>query len=192
MKAETVESQAVNGEQHQYLTFFLSGEEFGVGILQVKEILEYTAPTPVPMVPDFIKGVINLRGNVVPVVDLKAKFRMPRSEATRRSCVVIVEVDVDGEQTTMGIVVDAVSEVMEIAPQDIEPPPPFGARIKVDFIRGMAKLDKKFIILLDIDRVLSAEELAVVDRLRTESRDAAAGSGEAPAERPAGTEAVSA
>jgi len=192
MKAETVESQATNGEQHQYLTFLLSGEEFGVGILQVKEILEYTAPTPVPMVPDFIKGVINLRGNVVPVVDLKAKFHMPRSEATRRSCVVIVEVDVDGEQTTMGIVVDAVSEVMEIAPQDIEPPPPFGARIKVDFIRGMAKLDKKFIILLDIDRVLSAEELAVVDRLRTEPADAAAGPGEGQTAHPAGTEAVSA
>lgn len=158
----------VEHEQSQYLTFRLGDEEFGVGILQVKEILEYAAPTLVPMVPEFIRGVINLRGNVVPVVDLAAKFSMPRRDVTNRSCVVIVEVNLGGGQTTMGIMVDAVSQVMDIPPQDVGPPPLFGARITVDFIRGIGKVGRSFIILLDIDGVLSGEEMTVVAKLQND------------------------
>ncbi len=156
-------------EQNQYLTFRLAEEEFGVGILQVKEILEYGGVTSVPMVPDFIKGVINLRGNVVPVMDLKARFQMQSGELDKRACVVIVEVNMNGEETVMGILVDAVSEVMEIPPQDIEPPPPFGSKVSVDFIKGMAKVDKQFTMLLDIDKILSEEELAVVGSIQAEN-----------------------
>lgn len=160
-----MDTESMDIEQNQYLTFKLSGEEFGIGILKVREIIEYTSPTQVPMVPEYIKGVINLRGNVVPVIDLKAKFNMPGSEATKRSCVVIVEVTMDGEEITMGILIDAVSEVLEISPRDISPAPSFGAKINVDFIQGMARVDREFIILLDIERILSTEEIAVMNQV---------------------------
>ncbi len=169
-----METATLGVEQSQYLTFRLGDEEFGVGILQVKEILEYGGITRVPMVPDFIRGVINLRGNVVPVVDLAAKFGMPKRDVTNRSCVVIVEVSLGGEQTTMGVLVDAVSQVMDILPQEIEPPPPFGAKIKVDFIRGMGKTERKFIILLDIDKVLSGEEMTAIAQAASSGSLAAA------------------
>ncbi len=168
-----MDTESLSVEQNQYLTFYLEREEFGVGILKVKEILEYSTPTRVPMVPEFIQGVINLRGSVVPVVDLKAKFHMPDSEITKKSCVIIIEVNMEGDDTTMGILVDAVSEVMDIAPEDIEPAPSFGAKIKVDFIQGMAKLENQFIMLLDLDKVLSIEELAVLNQLKGEQAPAA-------------------
>jgi purine-binding chemotaxis protein CheW len=163
-----MDTESLGVEQNQYLTFYLDREEFGVGILKVKEILEYSTPTSVPMVPEFIQGVINLRGSVVPVIDLKAKFQMPDSDITKKSCVIIIEVNMEGDYTTMGILVDAVSEVMDIAPKDIEPSPSFGARIKVDFIQGMAKLENQFVMLLDLDKVLSIEELAVMHQLKGE------------------------
>lgn len=162
-----MDSQTSNQEQHQYLTFRLRDEEFGVGILQVKEILEYGTLTRVPMVPNFIRGVINLRGSVVPVIDLGARFQMAPGEVGNRTCVVIVEVERENELGTMGLMVDAVSEVVEIAARDIEPPPPFGAGIRLDFIRGMAKMERKFVMLLDIEKILSDGELAVIQTLGT-------------------------
>ena len=144
----------------QYLTFSLTGEMFAVGILHVKEIIEYGNVTEIPMMPAFIRGVINLRGAVVPVVDLAARFGGKASEISKRSCIVIIEIS-DGElRQDIGIVVDAVSEVLEIPRSEIEPPPSFGAKIRADFIDGMGKVAGKFVIILNIDRVLSVEEIA--------------------------------
>jgi len=145
-------------EQTQYLTFHLAGEEYAVGILKVKEIIEYGTLTIVPQTPPSIRGVINLRGNVVPVVDLAVKFGMAPSPITPRTCIVIVEVDLDGEQTTIGVVADAVSQVIELPSTDVLPPPPFGTGIRIDFLHGMGKTDNKFFLILDIDKVLSIEE----------------------------------
>lgn len=145
----------------QYLTFLLSGEMFAIGILAIKEIIEFSHLTTVPMMPDFVRGVINVRGAVVPVVDLSARFGGKASEVTRRSCIVIIEAKVEGgDQQDIGVMVDAVSAVLEIPATEIEPPPSFGARIRVDFIKGMAKVEGRFVILLDVDRVLSVEEMA--------------------------------
>ena len=141
-------------EQTQYLTFYLAGEEYAIGILQVKEILEYDTLTKVPQTPASIRGVINLRGSVVPVVDLAAKFGLPPSPVTKRTCIVIVEVDLDGQRTVMGVLADAVSQVMDLAPTDVEPPPAFGTAVRVDYLQGMWKVGKKFVLILDVDRVL--------------------------------------
>src|SRR3990172_3421968 len=149
-------------EQTQYLSFLLAGEEFGIGILKVKEILEYGAVTRVPTTPPWIRGVINLRGSVVPVVDLAVKFGLAESAVTRWSCIVIVETELEGESTVMGVVADAVSQVIDLTPADIEPPPAFGSRVRVEFLLGMGKLDQKFVLLLDIDRLLSTSELVTV------------------------------
>ena len=144
----------------QYLTFTLGGEMFAVGILNVKEIIEYGNLTEIPMMPTFIRGVINLRGSVVPVIDLAARFGGNSSELGRRTCIVIVEV-ADGElQHDIGIMVDAVSEVLDIPGSEIEPPPTFGANIRADFIFGMGKVNGKFVIILNINKVLSIEEIA--------------------------------
>jgi purine-binding chemotaxis protein CheW len=149
-------------EQSQYLSFFLAGEEFGIGILKVKEILEYGAVTRVPTTPPWIRGVINLRGSVVPVVDLAVKFGLAQSAVTRWSCIVIVETELEGESTVMGVVADAVSQVIDLTSADIEPPPAFGSRVRVEFLLGMGKLDQKFVLLLDIDKLLSTSELVTV------------------------------
>ena len=153
---------AAAGEAHQYLTFLLSGEMYAVGILNVKEIIEYGNLTEIPMMPAFIRGVINLRGAVVPVVDLSARFGHTQSEAGKRTCIVIVEVRQADNRHDLGIMVDAVSEVLEIPGSEIEPPPSFGAKIRADFIAGMGKVAGKFVILLDIQRVLSVDEMAVL------------------------------
>jgi purine-binding chemotaxis protein CheW len=135
---------------------------FAIGILAIREIIEYGYLTEVPMTPPFIRGVINLRGAVVPVIDLSIRFgRQPR-ETTRRTCVVIIEVETEKGHQEMGIVVDAVSEVLEIPAAEIEPPPEFGTRIRNDFIAGMGKVNGNFVVLLDVSRVLSMEEVAVV------------------------------
>ena len=147
-------------EPAQYLTFMLAGEMFAIGILAIKEIIEYGALTPVPMMPASVRGVINLRGAVVPVMDLLARFGKPPSPVTKRSCIVIVEVANDEERQVIGVAVDAVNEVLDIAPADIEPPPAFGARIRSDFIHGMGKVKGKFVILLDLDHALSMDEMA--------------------------------
>ena len=144
----------------QYLTFTLGGEMFAVGILNVKEIIEYGNLTEIPMMPAFIRGVINLRGSVVPVIDLSARFGGKASELGRRTCIVIVEV-ADGDlQHDIGSMVDAVSEVLDIPGSEIEPPPSFGAKIRADFIFGMGKVAGKFVIILNINKVLSVEEIA--------------------------------
>jgi purine-binding chemotaxis protein CheW len=149
-------------EPAQYLTFLLAGEVFAIGILAIKEIIEYHGVTEVPMMPTAVRGVINLRGAVVPVVDPLARFGRPSSPVTKRSCIVIVEVEGNGDDEdaqVIGVVVDAVNEVVDIAAQDIEPAPAFGARIRSDFIRGVGKVRGKFVILLDPNCVLSVEEL---------------------------------
>lgn len=146
-------------EAQQYLTFVVGGELFAIGILRIKEIIEYGGITTVPMMPHCIRGVINLRGAVVPVLDLSARFGRSPTTATRRTCIVIVEVASAGESQDIGVIVDAVNEVLEIPAGDIEPAPSFGARMETRFIRGMGKVNGRFVIILDTDRVLAEEEL---------------------------------
>ncbi len=149
-------------ELAQYLTFMLAGEPFAIGILAIKEIIEYRGLATVPMMPACVRGVINLRGAVVPVIDLQARFGRPSSEVSKRTCIVIVEVANDsepGRRQVVGVVVDAVNEVLDILPADIEPAPTFGARIRSDFIAGVGKVRGKFVILLDVDRVLTLDDL---------------------------------
>ena len=157
---EPQERQAAQGQQ--YLTFSVTGEVFGIAIVSIKEIIEYRTTTEVPMMPDFMRGVINLRGRVVPVIDLAVRFGRPRGELTARSCIVIVEAQQEGEQHDLGVVVDAVSAVADIADADIEPPPSFGTRLRSEFITGMGKIGEKFVILLDVNRVLSIDELSTL------------------------------
>lgn len=141
-------------EQPQYLTFHIAGEEYAAAILRVKEIIEFGAVTKVPTMPEFVRGVINLRGSVVPVVDLAAKLGMPLTNVTRWSCIVIVEVTIDGEDTVVGVLVDAMGQVIELSPKDIERPPAFGTRARADYLRGMGKVGTKFVMILDLDKVL--------------------------------------
>lgn len=156
---ETTEKEML---QQQYLTFFLAGEEYAIGIQRVKEIIEYTPVTKVPKVPAWIRGVINLRGNVVPVVDLALRFGLEERPVTKTSCIVVVEVDQDAEQTVMGMVADAVNRVIDLSPQDIEEPPAFGTQVRLDYLSGMGRLGQKFALILNLDRVLSAVELLTV------------------------------
>jgi purine-binding chemotaxis protein CheW len=150
------------GEPSQFLTFMLGGEMFAIGILTIKEIIEYDQLTTVPMMPESIRGVINLRGAVVPVVDLSARFGRGQTQVTKRTCIVIVEIESDGEPQDVGVTVDAVNEVLEIPQTDIEAAPGFGANIRTDFIAGMGKLDGKFVIILDTDHVLSVEDVSAL------------------------------
>jgi len=161
-------------EEGQFLTFWIGGEMFAISILGIKEIIEYGSLTTVPMMPDFIRGVINLRGAVVPVVDLSARFGRKSSEITRRSCIVILEVEGDGEKQDVGVVVDSVSEVLAIAASEIEPPPSFGAKIRTDFISGMGKVSGKFVIILQADRVLSVDEMAMLTQAADSAESVAA------------------
>jgi len=149
-------------EQKQYLTFMLGGEMFAIGILGIKEIIEYNGLTEVPMMPECIRGVINLRGAVVPVMDLSARFGRPMSTVTKRTCIIIVEIEAHGERQDMGVVVDAVNAVLEIPTSEIEAPPAFGSKIRTDFIEGMGKVNGKFVILLNVNQVLSVEDIDVL------------------------------
>ena len=157
-----VAGQVITGEEQQYLTFLLSGEMFAIAILNIKEIIEYGSLTEVPMMPGFIRGVINLRGSVVPVVDLSSRFGRSRTEVSRRTCIVIIEVENGDEKHDIGVMVDSVSEVLEIPRSEIEPPPAFGAKIRVDFMAGMGKVAGKFVIILNADKVLSVDELSML------------------------------
>jgi purine-binding chemotaxis protein CheW len=157
MKQETV----VQGQQ--YLTFTVTGESFGIAIASIKEIIEYRTPTEVPMMPGYMRGIINLRGRVLPVIDLAARFGRSKLAETRRTCIVILEVREKDEQHDIGVMVDAVSAVVEIADADVEPAPSFGANLRTDFISGMGKIGEGFVILLDIGKVLSLEELASLE-----------------------------
>ncbi len=149
-------------EATQHLTFKLDDEEFAVDISKVREVLEYTTVTKVPQTPDFMKGVINLRGHVVPVVDLRLKFGMLEAEKTVNTCIIIVEVAVEGERTVLGALADSVQEVFDFEAQQIEPAPKIGTRLNTEFIQGMGKRDDQFIMILDIDKVFSSDELSVV------------------------------
>ena len=153
---------AAAGERQQYLTFMLGKETFAVSILRIKEIIEYGQLTTVPMMPEFIRGVINLRGAVVPVMDLMARFGQDSSALSKRTCVVILEIELEGETQDVGILVDAVNEVLEIAGSEVEPAPRFGTNIRADFISGMGKVGGKFVIILDLNRVVSTEQLQQV------------------------------
>jgi purine-binding chemotaxis protein CheW len=143
----------------QYLTFMIGGEEYAVSLLKVKEIIEYDTVTQVPKTPEWIRGVINLRGSVVPVVDLAVKLRQAPSVAGKLTCIVITEVECGGEATVMGIMADSVRQVIDLKPQEVEPPPTFGTRVKVDYLLGMARSGKKFCLILDTGKVLSTDEL---------------------------------
>jgi len=149
-------------QRQQYLTFAVAGEPFGIAIASIKEIIEYRTPTAVPMMPGYMRGIINLRGRVLPVIDLAVRFGRSTANETRRTCIVILEVQQNEDRHDIGIMVDAVSAVVEIADADVEPPPSFGAKLRTDFISGMGKIGEQFVILLDIGKVLSIEELALL------------------------------
>jgi purine-binding chemotaxis protein CheW len=156
---------------NQYLTFKLDAEVFALGITKVREVLDYTSVTRVPQTPDFMRGVINLRGSVVPVVDMRRKFGLPMTTTTVNSCIIIVEINSDDETTVLGALADSVQEVLDLEPDQIEPAPRIGTRLNTEFIRGMGKRDEQFIIILDIDKVFTGAELAMVEI----SRDPLAG-----------------
>ncbi|HTP64432.1 MAG TPA: chemotaxis protein CheW [Geobacteraceae bacterium] len=154
--------KAENTEMMQFLTFKLDGELFALNIAKVREVLDITTVTRVPRTPEFMLGVINLRGSVVPVVDLRLRFGMRQGERTVNTCIVIAEVLVEGETLVLGVMVDSVQEVIDLSPADIEPAPKIGTRLDMEFIIGMGKLKEKFIIILNIDRLFSSDELAAV------------------------------
>ena len=151
---------AAQQDRQQYLTFMLGGEIYAMGILAIKEIIEYGNLTEIPRMPEFIRGVINLRGAVVPVIDLGARFGKRTTNITRRTCIVIIEVANGEASHDIGVMVDAVNEVLEISPGEIEPAPSFGADIRANFIEGMGKINDKFVIILNVNQVLSVEEIA--------------------------------
>lgn len=165
----------------QYLTFFVRDDEYAVEILRVREVMETLPITRIPSTPATIRGVVNVRGTVVPIVDLGIRFGAEASAISRFTCIVVVEVDVEGEAVPMGLLVDRVNQVVQLEGSQIEPVPSFGVHVRVDFLRGMGNVGGKFVMLLDIERVLSPSDLlavagiAAVDR----PRDAAASRGTA-------------
>jgi len=157
-------------EAEQYLTFMLGGKVYGLEILNIKEIIEYGEITEVPMTPDFISGVINLRGSVVPVIDLSQRFSGQSTEYTKRTSIIILEVNNDDLRIEIGVTVDMVNEVLDIHPKEVEPAPSLGNQIQTNFIRGMAKVDGKLLILLDIENVLSVDELSQVGSIQSTTK----------------------
>jgi purine-binding chemotaxis protein CheW len=179
--------QTTAGQTEQYLTFFVAEEEYGVAILRAREIVEFDTLTRVPQMPACVRGVINLRGSVVPIVDLAAKLGLRETAPTRFTCVVILEVESEGEREIIGLLVDHVGQVIELGGEDIQPTPTFGTRIRPELLRGMGRKDKKFVMLLDIDRLLAVHELlalaaSVEQGPATEGGEAPAGDVETPAE----------
>ncbi len=161
-------------ETRQYLTFKLGTEVFGIDVAKVREVLDFTTITEIPRTPEFMSGVINLRGSVVPVVDLRLCFQMSKTERTRNTCIVVVEVLLDGEATVIGALADSVEEVIDMEPSEIQPAPRIGTQIRTDFIHGMGRRESQFIMILDIDRVFSAEELSSVRNAEGSALDASA------------------
>jgi len=164
--AETMDQavKAVAGKEEKYLTFSMADEEYGIGILKIKEIIGMMPITTVPQTPEFVKGVINLRGKVIPVIDLRLRFGMEPIDYTERTCIIVVEIEGSAETVQIGIVVDAVSEVLNVNQEDVEETPTFGAKLNTDYILGMAKMEGGVKILLDIDRVLSGEEIEFLEK----------------------------
>ncbi|MGB4599177.1 MAG: chemotaxis protein CheW [Trichlorobacter sp.] len=149
-------------ETVQYLTFQLDDEVFALDVAKVREILEITSITKIPQTPDFMRGVINLRGSVVPVIDMRLKFGMSATEQTVNTCIIVVEVTLEGETTVLGALADSVQEVVEMEPEQIEPAPHIGTRLNTNFIKGMGKHEGNFVMILDIDKVFSEEEISAV------------------------------
>ena len=149
-------------ETTQYLTFKLEDEVFALDISKVREVLDFNDVTKIPRTPDFMKGVINLRGSVVPIIDMRLKFGMSATEKTVNTCIIITEISIDGELEKMGALADSVQEVLDLEPEQIEPAPKIGTRLKTEFIRGIGKRGNKFVMILDFEKVFSADELAVV------------------------------
>jgi len=158
-------------ETRQYLTFNVGEESFALDVSHVREILEFTTVTKVPKAPDYMRGVINLRGSVVPVLDMRLKFGMSRTEKTINTCIIMVEVSFEGENTIIGALVDSVQEVFELEPDRIEPAPKIGTQLKTEFIKGMGKRDERFIIMLDIDKVFSSDELSIAQSTGIDEQD---------------------
>jgi purine-binding chemotaxis protein CheW len=154
----------------QYLTFKLNNEVFALDITKVREVLDFTTITKVPRTPEFMRGVINLRGSVVPVVDLRLKFGMTKTEKTVNTCIIITEVELEGETTILGALADSVQEVIDLMPDHIEPAPKIGTHLNTEFIKGMGKQNERFIIILDINKVFSAEEIALVQGAEKEAQ----------------------
>jgi purine-binding chemotaxis protein CheW len=150
-------------DTRQYLTFQLGTEVFAMDVSNVREILEFTTVTKVPRTPDYMRGAINLRGSVVPVVDMRLKFGLPVSEKTVHTCIIVVEVAFEGDTTVIGALVDSVQEVFELEPEQIEPPPKIGTQLRTGFVKGMGKRDDGFIIVLDVDKVFSSDELLAME-----------------------------
>ena len=167
--AETTEKmdqavKAISDREGKYLTFSMAEEEYGIGILKIKEIIGMMPITTVPKTPEFVKGVINLRGKVIPVVDLRLRFGMEAIDYTERTCIIVVEIEGVSGTVMIGIVVDAVSEVLNINGDEIADTPTFGAKLDTNYILGMAKMEGGVKILLDIDQVLSAVEVAALEK----------------------------
>ncbi len=174
MNNETEQNNMTQDEEAvQYLTFKLDGESFATEISKVREVLEYPQVTPVPRSPEFMQGVINLRGSVVPVVDLRLQFGMSAVEQTVDSCIIIIEVNIEGTSTVLGALADSVQEVIDLRPDQLEPAPSFGTRIDNDFVQYMGKLEDRFVIVLDINKVFSLEQIYKVEKTSAESSDSA-------------------
>ena len=158
-------------EAVQYLTFKLDGESFATEISKVREVLEYTQVTPVPRSPEFMQGVINLRGSVVPVVDLRLQFGMSAAEQTVDTCIIIIEVNIEGTSTVLGALADSVQEVIDLKPEQLEPAPSFGTRVDNNFVQHMGKLEDRFVIVLDMNKVFSLEQINKVEKTSAENGD---------------------
>jgi len=156
---------AINEREGKYLTFTLCNEEYGISILKIKEIIGMMPITTVPQTPDYIKGVINLRGKVIPVVGLRRRFGMEAIDYTERTCIIVVETEGQDRVLPIGIIVDSVSEVINIKGEDIEETPTFGANLKTEYILGMAKMEGGVKILLDIDKVLNTTEIEIIEKI---------------------------
>ena len=163
--------QTTAQEKTQYLTFFLGDETFSLDIGRVREVLDYTIVTSVPRMPEYMQGVINLRGSVVPVVDLRLKFGMPQLSVSVNTCIIIVEATVNGDGTVLGLLADSVQEVIELDRGSVQPAPRIGTRLDTGFIKGIGRQDDQFIIILDIDRIFSHDELGLVEDVRRISAD---------------------
>lgn len=151
-------------ETAQYLTFGLGGEEYAANILQVREVVQFSALTRVPHAPSWIRGVLNLRGSVVPVVDLAVKFGQEPTQVTARTCIVLFDLQWETERTLLGVLAETVNEVVQLRPDELEPPPALGTHVRLDFLLGMARTEERFALVLDVDRVLSEQEIQAVER----------------------------
>jgi len=157
--------EAAENILNQFLTFRLGDDVFAIDVLVAREIVDFAEVTHVPQTPDYMIGVINLRGAVVPVVDMRLKFGMPAAESTRDSCIIVMEVDVDGDILTVGALADSVQEVLDLVSSQIEPRPRIGSKLNTDYIKGMGSLGDKFIILLDINKIFTVDEIELVQRM---------------------------